>query len=77
MPDITLTVADDHLARITQVADAARAAGMQVDEVLDRVGMICGSAPEGCRPALEGLDGVESVEQSRTYHLAPPDSPIQ
>lgn len=77
MPEITLTVADDHVGRINTVADAARAAGMQVNEVLAQVGVICGTAPEACTPALLALDGVDGVEAAATYRLAPPESPVQ
>ncbi len=77
MHDITLTVDDDHVAQIHDVADAARAVGMHVSEVLDNIGIICGSAPASCRPALQDLDGVVDVETGRSYRAAPPDSDVQ
>ncbi|MFW0793777.1 hypothetical protein AAFP30_08200 [Gordonia sp. CPCC 205515] len=77
MHDVTLTVADDHLGKITEVAAAARAAGMTVDQVLDQVGVICGTAPERCAPALQALDGVDAVELGQTFRVPPPDSPVQ
>ena len=77
MPDITLTVADDHLANIAAVADAARAAGMRVAQVLDQVGVICGSASDDCASTLRDLDGVDAVEAAATFRLPPPDSRVQ
>lgn len=77
MHDVTLTVADDHVGKIVEVAAAARAAGMRVDQVLDQVGVICGTAPEGCAPRLQALDGVDAVELGETYLVNPPDSPVQ
>ncbi|MGV9714020.1 hypothetical protein ACWDTI_25560 [Gordonia sp. NPDC003424] len=74
---VTLTVADDHMGKITEIAAAARAAGMQVDQVLDQVGVICGSAPDGCAPTLRELDGVDAVEVGQTFRVPPPDSPTQ
>ncbi|GAA1482983.1 hypothetical protein GCM10009624_34230 [Gordonia sinesedis] len=77
MPEITLTVADDHLATIGQVAEAARAAGMKVTQVLDDAGIISGHAPEDCTPALRDIDGVDAVEGGRSFRAAPPDSGVQ
>jgi hypothetical protein len=78
-----------HTARITVVVDAAhrpaidalthrlRAEGMQVEQVLRRLGTVTGTIPEGRLPALERIEGVASVERERRYRLPPPEEPVQ
>ena len=36
-----------------------------------------GTVAEDRIPALEAVDGVDSVDRDRTVQLPPPDSPIQ
>jgi len=77
MADITVTVSDDHLGRIDEVAAALRTNGMQVRQVHGRIGMISGSAPDDRRQSLRAVDGVEAVEDEASFQLPPPDSPVQ
>lgn len=55
---VTVTVADDHVAQTGAVAEQLRAAGMNVEQVLDAVGMITGRVPAEqratIRPARRG-----------------------
>lgn len=74
---ITVTVHDDHLERIEELADKLRAAGMQVDQVLPAVGAITGSATESARPVIAALPGVAAVEDEHRFRAPPPDSDIQ
>jgi hypothetical protein len=74
---ITVTVGDDHADDVRGVAEQLKGAGMNVDEVLDAVGVITGSVPAGGRAALERLPGVAAVEAEQTYQIAPPDADIQ
>jgi hypothetical protein len=71
---VTVTVDDEHLGSIDQLAESLRAAGMDVEQVLRPVGVITGSAPSGWE-APAGLDGVAAVEPQRTIRLPPPDEP--
>ena len=75
--DVTVTVADDHVARTGAVADRLRAAGMTVDQVLVAVGIITGSVPAARRPEIEALPGVAAVEEETTFRLPPPDADVQ
>jgi hypothetical protein len=73
---ITVSVGDEHVGRLEELAEELKAAGMSVDQVL-KVGVITGSVPPERRSALEQLPGVTAVEGEQTYQLPPPDSEIQ
>ncbi len=78
MPDsITVTVDDDHVGRIDDLANQLRAAGMQVHQVLGVVGIITGAVTDAARPAIAQVPGVASVENQQGFQLPPPDSDIQ
>ena len=77
MVHVSVTVDDGHLGRIGTVADALRANGMDVEQVLDALGMITGSVSEESRAALSDVAGVVSVSAELGIQLPPPDSPIQ
>ncbi len=77
MVAVTVTVDDDHLNKIEQVAAELRGNGMQVDQVLNEVGVISGSVPDDRRRVLGTVTGVGSIEEATTFQLPPPDSPVQ
>jgi hypothetical protein len=77
MVSISVTVDDEHLARIGDVAAELRANGMQVDHVLDKVGVISGSVQEDRQQSLQTVAGVKSVEASHDFQIPPPDAPVQ
>lgn len=77
MGQVTVAVDDDHLEAIADVADALRSRGMQVSQVLDTVGIITGSVPDGQERSLQTVDGVVGVEQASRFQLPPPDEPVQ
>jgi len=70
---ITVTVSADTVT----VAERLRAAGMNVEQVLDAAGVITGSVATADRSSLAALPGVEAVESERTFQIAPPDAEIQ
>jgi hypothetical protein len=74
---ITVTVDEEHLSSIGTVAEALHEQGMQVEQVLDGIGMITGSVPEEQRASLDGVEGVASVDEDLEFRLPPPDSPVQ
>lgn len=75
---VTVSVDDDHVERIDEVAERCRAAGMDVQEVLRPIGVITGSiGTVALRAALGALAGVAAVETGRTFRLPPPGSGIQ
>jgi len=77
MVQLSVTVDDGHLPAINEVAAALRAQGMRVEQVLDGLGIITGSAPDDSRSALTGVEGVASVDEELTHQLPPPDSAVQ
>jgi hypothetical protein len=77
MVNVSVTVDDGHLPAIDKVAEALRAQGMQVAQVLDGLGIITGSAPEESKSALTAVEGVVSVDEELTHQLPPPDAPVQ
>jgi hypothetical protein len=76
MVNISVTVDQEHLSAIGDVAEALRARGMQVEQVLES-GFITGSVPNDRRSALDAVDGVQSVDEELDYRLPPPEEDIQ
>ena len=72
-----MTVDDDHVGDVNGVAEQLKGAGMNVDQVLDAMGIITGSVPADRRGALEQMPGVAAVEAEQTFQIAPPDADIQ
>ncbi|WP_200306405.1 hypothetical protein [Streptomyces adelaidensis] len=63
--------------RFAEVVEALRRAGLTVTGEQPIVGTLSGTVAEERIPALEAIDGVESLDRERTIQLPPPDSPIQ
>lgn len=74
---LTVAIADDYLDNILEVAQNLHSAGMQVSQIMDRVGVIVGSSEAAQVANLAQVRGVESVEASHSYQLSPPDSKVQ
>ncbi|WP_347057053.1 hypothetical protein ABC795_10130 [Blastococcus sp. HT6-30] len=77
MTHVSVTVDDGHLAALDGVVQGLRARGMQVEQVLDGLGIITGSVQSGALGALTGVAGVVSVDEQLTTRLPPPDAPVQ
>lgn len=77
MVKVTVTVDRQHAAAIADVADALRATGMQVEQVLGEIGMVLGTIDADAEQSVRAVDGVQSVDRSLDFQLPPPDSPIQ
>ena len=76
MVNINVTVHQEYLSAIADVADALRARGMQVEQILE-MGFITGSAPDDSLVDLKKVSGVQSVDEELGYQLPPPDDDIQ
>lgn len=74
---IIVTISDEKLPDIQQVAEQLSARGMKVDNVMPITGVISGSCSSNTISDLEGVDGVMSVEEEAISYLPPPDSEIQ
>ncbi|MFP2924585.1 hypothetical protein ACLESO_05090 [Pyxidicoccus sp. 3LG] len=62
--------------RMEDVVARLRAAGLDVEQVLEETGVVLGSAAPDRLPALRAVQGA-TVEAQRTFQLAPPDSDVQ
>ena len=73
--NVTVTVDDEHLAEIDEVADRLRERGMRIDQILASIGIVTGSVEQV--EVLRGVTGVESVAAEERVDLGPPDQEIQ
>ncbi|MGJ9403156.1 hypothetical protein [Arthrobacter sp. KK5.5] len=74
---ITVTVDSEHADRVEEVASHLSGAGMRVDRVLGSLGMVSGTADDACRPALDAVAGVASIDVQLEVAIAPPEDDIQ
>ena len=72
-----MTVSDEAVKNINELADKLTKKGMKVDRVMPITGVIAGSAPPKKLPSLKKVAGVTSVEQEVSAELPPADSPVQ
>jgi len=70
MVDVSVMVDDDHKDNVAAVARGLKAKGFVLNESLEAIGVLTGSAPATSIASLSGVDGVSSVEENRTdYHV--------
>ncbi len=76
--NVLVSIADEYLDRLSEVARSCKDAGMRIDQKYENIGVLTGSvgSPEQV-DLLRGLEGVSHVEESRRVQIAPPDSPVQ
>jgi hypothetical protein len=74
---LIVTVADDALEHIDQLADRLRGEGMKVDRVMPITGVILGSVTGSKVASLKKVRGVTNVEEEAVAELPPPDSALQ
>jgi hypothetical protein len=72
---VLVTASGDH--PIADVVARLEATGVQVEKVLEAVGVIVGSCDEGGMHALSEIEGVSAVERDREIRLPPPDADVQ
>jgi hypothetical protein len=72
---VSVTVDEQHRASLDEVVDALRGCGMEVEAVLEGLGMVTGIAPDA--DVLRQVEGVSSVDAELEHHLPPPDEEIQ
>ena len=72
---VIVTVSDERLGAIQEVADQLKTKGMTVERVLPVTGVIAGSLASSKMSRLRKVKGVMSVEEEVTAVLPPPGSP--
>jgi DNA-binding ferritin-like protein len=75
--EVSISVDDEYVGDLDEVAERLRALGLSVDELLSEIGIITGHIAESQADDLETVEGVAHVERSREYQLPAPDSEIQ
>ncbi len=74
---LTISVADDHMKRFSEVLKAAEKAGMKIDQKHKDLGVATGSIDADKLDSLRNVGGVDHVEQEREVKIAPPESDVQ
>lgn len=74
---VSVSVSDDHVDHFPEVVEGVRAAGLEVAQELDLIGVVSGSIEEERMDDLRSVPGVAAVEPDREFQIAPPDSAIQ
>ena len=74
---LSLSVSDSHMGKINEVAQAAKKAGLKVEQRLDDLGVLIGSIDENKVGQLHSIDGISHVDNAQVVGVPPPDSPIQ
>jgi hypothetical protein len=74
---VLVAVDNAHLATIHEVAERGRAAGLEVDQILDKIGTITGAIDPGRIAELSKVPGVAGVERAGEYDIGPPGSGLQ
>lgn len=72
---VTVTVDEDHLDVVQQVAEELRRRGMRVESVLEVLGMVTGETDD--LTALRTVEGVRSVDAQMRHDVGPPGSHLQ
>jgi predicted deacylase len=67
------TVTCEPGAAVAPIAKALRAAGLQVTDVLDAIGVINGHAPADLLPRLQAVPGVADVAPMLGFDIGPGD----
>jgi hypothetical protein len=70
---VVISIADDSLDRLPAVVADLAAAGLVVDDVLEALGMVTGSAAPSSFRALSAVAGVAGVERQRTVDVIRPE----
>jgi hypothetical protein len=61
---------------IGEVAHDLKASGFEVDQVLDAIGVVTGSAPATTLAKLRKVRGVKDVSSDHPVDIGPPGTPI-
>lgn len=67
---VVVSVADDGLTNLPAVVSALRDAGMEVDDVMETLGVVTGSAAPEATGVLGAVPGVAAVEVDRDVGIS-------
>ena len=75
--NVSVSVDDQHIDEIVEVAGQLSSAGMKVEQIMNKIGVIVGSCDSDKMEAISQVEGVSAVEPERDYQISPPESDIQ
>jgi hypothetical protein len=75
--ELTVSLSSAAPADVARVAEALRAAGVQITATLEQIAVITGHADESGVQAIARVPGVLQVERQGAVQIPPPDSPVQ
>jgi hypothetical protein len=61
---------------IREVVDDLKVAGLHVDQILDSIGIVTGSAHPEAAKRLRGIRGVADVSEDHPVDIGPPRAPV-
>lgn len=65
-----VSVDDAHLSDISSVAKELREAGVEIEDIMDTIGVIIVSCDTESAGILSHINGVTAVEEERDYQLS-------
>ena len=68
-----VTTSDDR--PINDVASDMKAAGFAIDQVIEQIGIVTGSATYSVAEAMRAIPGIADVSPDQPVDIGPPDSP--
>jgi len=74
-PAVIVTLSGE--LKVRDVARDLRAAGLDVDQVLEETGIVTGTAASGTHAMLRKIQGVADVSADHPIDIGPPDSEVQ
>jgi len=72
---VVVTVSAERALR--QVTQELKAAGLEVEQILEATGIVTGSAEPEKLDGLRAIRGVVDVSPEHTFDIGPPDAPVQ
>jgi hypothetical protein len=72
--NLVVTVSGNH--PIHEVASKLKATGFEVNEVLDAIGVVTGSAPATSLAKMRKVSGVADVSVDHPVSIGPPGAPV-
>lgn len=72
---VTVTIDAEHVNSMDRVIDALSRRGLEVDRVMEGLGMVTGSTTDPS--ALREVEGVAAVDREVVHRVAPPEEDLQ
>lgn len=75
--DVVVTVSDQHVHKLDELARHLQAQGLQIDRTLRELGMITGTVASDKLQGLARIEGVNAVEPAGQAGVPPPQDDLQ